>query len=663
MAKKRPGARKPATATSTATAPQRTVPINQANVSQQPPQTSTAASASGPAQPPASEPYQDFAVYVTKKDIEEGMRYHGFKFNVRVGENKAPPTIDPYDPSQFTRPVRLHRRYARDKQETGQPSDAPPGVDDKERELYNARRAERQAEREANQALIAPTGTLTKKAQSKKKNQKVVEDVYYNESNPRQQKAAQLRYEETKPWHLEDYDNKNTWIGTYQEPMSSSSVLLTVDMTHGCFHMTPIERWYKFTPTNRLDTMNAEEAEKYMSAGVKPDRWFLKTQVGAEEAKQQEAKVKRERTLAMKKAELVEDNGYAAVKDEGEFYNPDKDDLDFEFNDEFQDDDEGAMFGNLEEDEAKDIERRIREEMRGANISAPGLKNTEMDFDEEETRQKMEERAQKKREKRMKKQLIKKERKTEYEDDSEENPYSESSDSEDSDEERERLESERKEEEERKAALANGDKSGTSTKGNNTPSGRAEKKGLTANLKRPGSPNLSDASGTESRKKAKGTNGQALPNGALSRKYWTNPKHSCQTLTFPFSRCSKGAPNRLWLWQRDRLYSSQGKERVALEIPTRLSSRRHSLWHSVCFPRRLTRSCHPPHSRRSQSCPPRRRHCHHHPGETVQGPRFQGANSLLHLAREAGRQAGSNHQNDPPKEGLVVRQAAVGFLA
>ena len=147
-------------------------------------------------------PWTDYGVYISKKDIEEGMRYHGFKFNVRPGPDAKIPIIDPYDPSQFTRPVRLHRRYARDKQETGQVGDAAPGVDDKERELYNARRAERQAEREANQALIAPTGTTTKKAQAKKKNQKVVEDVYYNENNPKQQKAAQLRYEETKPWHM-----------------------------------------------------------------------------------------------------------------------------------------------------------------------------------------------------------------------------------------------------------------------------------------------------------------------------------------------------------------------------------------------------------------------------------------------------------------------------
>ena len=456
------------------------------------------------------------------------MRYHGFKFNVRPGPDAKIPIIDPYDPSQFTRPVRLHRRYARDKQETGQVGDAAPGVDDKERELYNARRAERQAEREANQALIAPTGTTTKKAQAKKKNQKVVEDVYYNENNPKQQKAAQLRYEETKPWHMEDFESKNTWIGTYQEPMSASSVLLTVDTQHAIFTMTPIERWYKFTQTNRLDTMTAEEAEKFMTAGYKPDRWFLKTQVGREEEKQKQVKMKREQAMAVKKAEAEEDNGYAAVKNEGEFYNADKDDLDFEFNDEFQDDDEGAMFGNLEDDEAKDIEKRIREEMRGANISAPGLKDTEMDYDEEENRLKEEERARKKREKRMKKQLIRKERKLEYEDESDSNPYSESSEDEDSDEERERLESERKEEEERKAAVANGDKSGASTKGTNTPSGRAEKRdpsrsnaALGAGTKRPGSPNLSDASGTESRKKAKGTNGRALTsNGrSLSRKH------------------------------------------------------------------------------------------------------------------------------------------------
>lgn len=144
----------------------------------------------------------------------------------------------------------------------------------------------------------------------------------------------------------------------------------------------------------------------------------------------------------------------------------------------------------------------------------------------------------------MKKQLIKKERKFEYEDYSDENPYSESSEDEDSDDERDRLEEERKAQEERDAAQANGDKSGMSTKGANTPSGRSEKDSsrsnaaLASGLKRPGSPNLSDASGTESRKKAKGVNGRAMsPNAAngarsLSRKCWTRPLHIFLTIYF-----------------------------------------------------------------------------------------------------------------------------------
>lgn len=589
------------------------------------------------------------------------MRYHGFKFSTRVDANEKPPVIDPYDASQFTRPVRLHRRYARDKQDLGEPVEPPPGIDDKERELYNARRAERQAEREANQALIAPTGTVPKKAQGKKKNQKSVEDVYYNENNPKQQKAAQLRYEETKPWHLEDFENKNTWIGTYQEPMSNSSVLLTVDPNHAIFTMTPIERWYKFTQTNRLAAMSAEEAEKYMQAKVQPTRWFQGTQVFKDEKAVEDARLKREKMSAMKRAQAAEDNGYAGIKDEGEFYNADRDDLDFEFNDEFQDDDEGQIFG-IEADEAKDIEKRIREEMRGANISAPGLKNTEMDFDEEEERQKREEREQKKREKRMKKQLIKKERKYEYEDDSEENPYSESSEDEDSDEERERLEAEQKEEEERKAAQANGDKSGASTKGTNTPSGRSEKKdpsrsnaALAANLKRPGSPNLSDASGTESRKKAK-TNGRAMspnaPNGSLSREYNLNHPVSYRIVLTISSRRSQIPPHRLWIRQRNRHFTRCPPiAETSPQVPARLSSRQHSLRHPVWIACWLARSPPPADSRRSQGRDSRGGHCHLRTGSDVQeARRRQGEDFLLHLPRPLCWQAKPGHQEDPPEE-------------
>lgn len=138
--------------------------------------------------------------------------------------------------------------------------------------------------------------------------------------------------------------------------------------------------------------------------------------------------------------------------------------------------------------------------------------------------------------------------------------------------------------------------------------------------------------------------------------------HFYHTLTLPHSRCSEIAPYRLWLRQRDRLISSQAKQ-AALEVSTRFSSRRYSLWHPIRFPRRLTCPCRPPYSRRSQSRPPRGRHCHHKPREIVQGTRLQRADSFLHLARQAGRQAGPRHQNDSPQEGLGVRQAEAGFLA
>lgn len=487
--------------------------------------------AAAPQQPSQAEASSDYPVVITKSMIEQGMRYHALKFTVRPSEKGVVPHVDPYDDQHFTRPVRLHRRYARDKPETADQSDAPPGIDDKERELHNARRAERQAEREANQAQIAPSGAANKKQQPRKKNQKNVEDVYYNDNNPKQQKAAQLRYEETKPWHLEDFDNKNTWIGAYQEPMSETSVLFTVNSSQGNFTMVPIERWYKFTQTNRLQTMSAEEAEKIMEQKHAPSRWFLNTQVGKQESEAAMKKRERDRKVAERRAMKAEDEGLPAMaRDAGEFYNADRDELDFEFNDEFQDDDEGMIFGD-EADEAKDIERRIREEMRTANISAPGLKNTEADYDREEAQKKLDEKAQRKREKRMRKRLINKERKIEFEDDSEENEFSSESDESDSEEEREIAERERKEEEARKAAQANGDRSGASTRGTNTPSGRTEKKdparshaSLAASLKRPGSPGLSDASGNESSRKKLKVNGSGStsPSGmngrSLSRK-------------------------------------------------------------------------------------------------------------------------------------------------
>lgn len=466
--------------------------------------------------PAGDEKYSEYPILVSKHALMQGLHYHAMRFQSRPDGDGGMVSINPYDENQFTRPVRLHRRMARDKIETAEQSDAASGVDDKERELNSIRRAERQAEREANQALIAPTGGDTK-SPMRKKPQKKVEDVYYDENDPKQRRRAQLRYEEARPWHLEDFDNKNVWVGSYEEPLTESSVMFEIG-EHG-FKMVPVEKWYKFTQTGRVNAMDSDAVEKIMSKKFKAPRWFLGTQEANDQMRRQAALAQRERILAQRRGADDDDAPSFMQRDE---YQADVDEIDFEFNDEFQDDDEGFIFGDLENDETKEIEKRIREEMRGANLGGTGVKDEDKDWDEEEAKEKEKEQEDRRRAKRIRKQLIKKERKNEYDSESDRGEFSETSESEDTEEERERLEEERKQEEARKL---NGDKSGASTRGTNTPSGRSEKrdksKSLGASLKRPGSPDLSELSGNESsRKKAKGVNGRAMspnaPNGARS---------------------------------------------------------------------------------------------------------------------------------------------------
>lgn len=444
----------------------------------------------------------------------QGLHFHAMDLRTRSGRDGSKTLVNPYDEKQFTRPVRLHRRSARDKMETAEQSDVASGVDDKEKELMSIKRAERQAEREANQALIAPTGGDSKKP-VKKKPQKKVEDVYYDENDPRQRQRAQLRYEEARPWHLEDFDNKNVWVGSYEEPMSDSSVLFEIGQEG--FKMVPIEKWYKFTQTNRVSVMDSDAVEKHMDKKFKAPRWFLKTQEENDENRRLAAMQQRERMRAQMRG-VDDDDGDPFMKREE--YQADVDEIDFEFKDEFQDDDEGFIFGEEQDEEAKEIERKIREEMRGANLAGTGVKDEDKDWDEEEQKEREKEQEEKRRTKRMRRQLIKKERKNEYDSESDRGEFSESSESEDSEEEREKAEEEQRKRDE-EAKKVNGDKSGASTKGTNTPTGRSEKKDVSrlgASLKRPGSPDLSELSGNESSRKKAKVNGHSTGPAAAATK-------------------------------------------------------------------------------------------------------------------------------------------------
>lgn len=449
-------------------------------------------------------PHQDYPIFIRKRDLD--LRYHVMKFQ---GQN----IVNPYDDTQFSRPIRLFRRAAGDKVEVVEAPAAVDPANEAERELMEARRAERQAEREENQKLIAPTGAEAAKPVKKKQQKKYVN--YDNDNFPERQKRQQLRYEEARPWHLEDYDRKNIWVGNYEAPLSHQHALLLVE--EGGFRMVPVEKYYKFIPTGKFNPMDADEAAKHMNQKFNMPRWALGTKIGRTLALEHAAKESAAQKKAKKRANQDSDSDDAKDVDKGE-YQADKDGLDIEWDDmnDFQDDDEGKLFEGGEDEDAKEIEQRIREEMRQAGLGGTGVKDEALDPEEEYRRQQLEELEERKKTKRIRKQLGRREKKNEYLSDSDDNPYSDDSDDDLSIEEEE--EDEKKPEDANKLGVQTGDKSGASSRGTNTPTGRLEKKDLSRPNKRPGSPDLSDMSGNESsRKKAKGLNGRPSLKHRLGR--------------------------------------------------------------------------------------------------------------------------------------------------
>lgn len=388
------------------------------------PASSTAEPNSGQTVTPVSVPdpdddpslYSEYPLVTTKKQLLEGLRHHVMRFTTDR-------EVNPYDPSedQFQRPVRLQRRFPHDTAKDPVANATVNEEDDKEREKEAIRKAERQAEKEANQAQIAPTdktATAKKRQQFKKK----VEDVYFPTDTPEAQKRAKLRYEEGRPWHLEDFTGKNTWVGTYEEPLSETHAMFALD-PNSQFRMVPLEKWYRFAPTGRYQTMNLDEAELLMNKKVKTSRFMKEADEKA--AERRRAELTRHEKLNRGRVGERGERERSRGLEEGDGMKldiaNDIDEIDFEVDEEFQDDDEDKLFG--EDEEAKDAERKIKEERHGANIFS-GIKE-EKDWYAEEEREKKKAAEERKKAKRTRKHLIKREKKFEYESESD-HPYSES---------------------------------------------------------------------------------------------------------------------------------------------------------------------------------------------------------------------------------------------
>ncbi|KAI4711618.1 hypothetical protein J4E89_004184 [Alternaria sp. Ai002NY15] len=445
-----------------------------------------------------------FPLIVSRKDLKE-LRHHVMRLQSKTH-------VDITDDNQFKTPIKLHRRDPRAPPSgmgsTYEEEDTKEDMEEmKERERIELQKEERRKVREENQAKIAPTGMKKPPAFHKKTEQK-----YRPDDTPEAKKRQLLRYEETLPWHLEDFENKQTWVGTYESELSETHVMLSTTRPGDpstAIQMAPMERWYRFNVKGKVKTggddldkilakvergggpkffAELEERQKQrVNAENNAKMWSgVRTRVGG--GADDEGRIKRERP---------DDDATGFVKREA-----DADDIDFNLEEDFADDEEGlnGLFEGEEQDVKEAAEKLKRDQLQAALWDRPD--ELAIAIKEEQERKEAEERRI--QEKGTRKALVKREKQYDYLDSDPENPYITESES-DTDSETERQQA--KEEAEKKAAEQNGKApeagnvpSGASTKGTNTPSGN-HKSGESKSKKRPGSPNLSEASGNESSRK------------------------------------------------------------------------------------------------------------------------------------------------------------------
>lgn len=469
---------------------------------------------------------QEFPLYITKKALKEGLRFHVMKFVPPHGRltKSGSAGIDPTNQDEFTRPVTLQRRDPRQPppgREVKEEAPEPMVVDSDEAQKLAQAKVDREAQRALDDAQKAPVARdpNPKRAQPKEreKGKKHATQVHYEARTDEQKKQAEIRYEEALPWHLEDADGKNVWVGQYEAPLSHAKVALQIH--NGGFRMVPLEKWYKFTSKRgAIKTMSIEEAEKAMGQKMPMSRWAVR------DAQREQA----EKAMAESRTIM---NGKIAIKQESSTFRQasrrekqDHDDIDYS-GDEFQDDDENPNHEPDRDEEVKDSADRVRrEQLKANNFGA----RDEIEVDKEEDEEKKEELERKLFGKDLRKALKRRDKQFQYDSDSDKgrDPFASSevsiypsasesflpslltvmqseSDETDSDDEKE---DEQKGEKDKEKDKANG--SGSNTKGSSTPQGKkavaeAAKKGKS--LKRPGSPLPSDSSGTESTRKKKKT--------------------------------------------------------------------------------------------------------------------------------------------------------------
>ena len=373
----------------------------------------------------------DYPLIITKRDLKAGIRFHVMRFQAVADKNDkvmmdGTRSVDPSDPSQFTRPVTLSRRDPRqppigiqlkDQAQQRQQKQVPEPPTDEEAARIATAKAEREAQRAHDLAQIAPVAK-DPNAAAKKAAKKAPKETKYTPVFRRPdeafQKESELRYEESLPWHLEDADGKNVWVGSYVGALSENHAALVIDGSN--FRMIPVQKYYAFKAKPPFTPYSIEQAENIMNKKADVGRWAMLEQ---ERLSKEKEMVEARRILwgpSMIKGES------ATFKGSSRSEKVEHDELDMS-GDEFQDDDEQPTLDRDEDEDAREAQDKIRRDQLGANLFG---KANEQEVEAKIREEEDDEMERKILGKAVRKMLLKREKEAIYATDSDDDPFASS---------------------------------------------------------------------------------------------------------------------------------------------------------------------------------------------------------------------------------------------
>ncbi|KAG2754786.1 hypothetical protein P692DRAFT_20950278 [Suillus brevipes Sb2] len=390
-------------------------------------------------------PDGEFSEFKLMSSALNGWKYDVMKFDSRK-------TVDI---STWEEPIKLNRKELR-REESGPSAQVPAGhmlgpdgkpVVGTDGNIVMVDADGRPIAKDGGEAQSKDKG----KAGGRKKFQKKTRQVFLVPEATRQ-----LRREERYPWVMEDAKQNEMWVGKLEEVARAETHALFMPAAQEFFKFVPANRWYKFQKKPKHHVPGLEEAEALMAKIQKnkdPERWLLHRRKGQgpSSATSEMFKAEAENRVVPGSSSLVYSSGQSRAMggralrttnrgahgggddddDEGgprrkKEENDMEGDLDEQlFDDEFADDDEAGP-ADMDEEEAKELEERLKREYKSANKTREGYVD-ESESEDGETQLTKDGKS-------LKKLMRKLEKNAAYDSDEERNPYASSNDEEEEEE-------------------------------------------------------------------------------------------------------------------------------------------------------------------------------------------------------------------------------------